>query len=347
MTTPTLLGYLARFGSFSAQSEVLCTQGLTYLLQEYEDARSALAAEVAARTGIVNVNPLTWHAEAVQDDQGRPDLEARTPDEVPAVKIEAKLGAELTANQLQSYQADLQCRNSGETALLVLVPQGRMAETARITAEALGLSGPGPWRVTDGYRTGVAVISWDELFSVLWGVSTGQFRYELEQLQAMYRVLSGDFIAPLASIEELQQWRARETDFRNLVDQVTRRLTTQHRLYPMGSEPIEEVSEEREASGYYRRFVCSCSDGGGSCFSIGARDSFAELVTPIWMRFHRSTGHFWQIHQRFEASALNWLESGGHIWIPLQVPLEVPREQMIEALVEQAQAVERVAYAAI
>ena len=71
MTAPTLLGYLARFGSFSAQSEVLCTQGLTYLLQEYEDARSALAAEVAARTGIVNVEPRPWHAEVVRADQGR------------------------------------------------------------------------------------------------------------------------------------------------------------------------------------------------------------------------------------------------------------------------------------
>ena len=344
MTAPTLLGYLARFGSFSAQSEVLCTQGLTYLLQEYEDARLALAAEVTARTGIGNVEPLTWHAEVVQADQGRPDLEAQMADGAPVVKIEAKLGAELTANQLLSYQADLQCRNSGGTALLVLVPQGRMAETARITAAAFGLSGPGPWRLTDGHRTGVAVISWDELFSVLHGVNTGQFRYELEQLQAMYRVLSGDFIAPLASIEELQHWRTRETDFRNLVDQVTRQLTTRHRLYPMGSEPIEEAAEEGETSGYYRRFVCSCSDGGGSCFSIGVRDSFAEPVTPIWMRFHRSTGHFWQIHQRIEGSALKWLESGGHIWIPLRVPLEVPREQMIEALVEQAQAVQRVAY---
>jgi hypothetical protein len=27
---PTLLGYLAKFGSFSTQSEVLCTQGLTH-----------------------------------------------------------------------------------------------------------------------------------------------------------------------------------------------------------------------------------------------------------------------------------------------------------------------------
>jgi len=114
----------------------------------------------------------------------------------------------------------------------------------------------------------------------------------------------------------------------------------------MGSEPIEEASEEHETTDYYRRFVCSSSGGGGSCFSIGARDSFAEHETPIWMRFHRATGHFWQIHQRIEASTLKWLESGGHIWIPLEIPLEASHEQMIEALVEQAQEVERVAYAA-
>ena len=44
MTTPTLLGYLAKFGSFSKQSEVLCTQGLAYLLQTHEDAHSAMAS---------------------------------------------------------------------------------------------------------------------------------------------------------------------------------------------------------------------------------------------------------------------------------------------------------------
>jgi hypothetical protein len=49
MTTPTLLGYLARFSSFSTQSEVLCTQGLAYLLREHADARSALAGMRARR----------------------------------------------------------------------------------------------------------------------------------------------------------------------------------------------------------------------------------------------------------------------------------------------------------
>ena len=58
--TPTLLAYLARFSSFSSQSEVLCTQGLTYLLQTYEEARSALADEVAARTGTRSRGSARW-----------------------------------------------------------------------------------------------------------------------------------------------------------------------------------------------------------------------------------------------------------------------------------------------
>jgi hypothetical protein len=74
MTTPTLLGYLARFGSFSVQSEVLCTQGLAYLLREHEEARSALAKEVEARTGVRIGDSLTWKAEAPQEDKGRVDL---------------------------------------------------------------------------------------------------------------------------------------------------------------------------------------------------------------------------------------------------------------------------------
>jgi len=116
MTTPTLLGYLARFGSFSTQSEVLCTQGLAYLLQTHEDARSAMADAVKARTGIGIGDSITWLAEALQEDLARPDLEARTAEEVPVVKIEAKLGAKLLADQLRSYEADLRKHNGGRTA---------------------------------------------------------------------------------------------------------------------------------------------------------------------------------------------------------------------------------------
>ena len=63
METPTLLGYLARFGSFSMQSELLCTEGLTYLLQTYEDARKAMADLVRDCTGVYIDATVTWKAE--------------------------------------------------------------------------------------------------------------------------------------------------------------------------------------------------------------------------------------------------------------------------------------------
>ena len=233
MTTPTLLGYLAKFGSFSKQSEVLCTQGLAYLLQTHEDARSAMIHEVKVRAGIELSESLKWISEKEQEDGARPDLEAITADDVPVVKIEAKLGAELTTNQLQSYVNDLLQRNSGKGALLVLVPEGRIEEAAKVTAAAFDLAGSGPWPATDGHRTGMAVISWDELFDTLKTGKDERFRYELEQLQAMCRVLSGSFIAPLASDEDLRELGERETDFINLVDQATRQLTRNHRLLPL------------------------------------------------------------------------------------------------------------------
>ena len=316
MMTPTLLGYLANFGSFSTQSELLCTQGLTYLLQTYKSARSALADEVKARTGIGIGDSLAWLPEAQQADKAKPDREARTADGIPVVKIEAKLGAELGADQLQSYVADLRERNSGETVMLVLVPKGRTAEAAQVATTAFGPSESGSWRVTDGRFSGIAlisIISWDELFACLRAGKGERFLFELEQLQAMYHVLSGDFIAPLNSNEEVLRWRERETDFLNVIDQVTRRLTTKHQIYPMGSEPLEGASHESVPGDYRRRFVCSFDDDVESCFCIGLRDPFSEWVTPIWMRFHRDTGNFRNIRQRIEASTLRWLDSGGHI----------------------------------
>jgi len=350
MTTPTLLGYLARFGSFSTQSEVLCTQGLAYLLREHADARSALAGMVEARTGIGIDDSITWLAEALQEDGARPDLEARTTDKVPMVKIEAKLGAELGANQLRSYEADLRTRNGGEAALLALVPHKRTADVAQVIVDAFDLSEYPPWRVANGRSSGgvtIAIISWDELFVALKSGKAERYHYELEQLQAMYHELSSDFIAPLANEEDLHQWRSSKTDFAKLVDQVTRHLTKHHRIYPMRLETLEQISPEHEPGQYHMRYVCSSADSPAPCYSIGVRDSFKKWVTPIWMRFHRDTDNFKLIRQRIESSDLRSLPSGGHIWIPLDVPRDVSGEQMIEALVEQAGEVVRVAYRAV
>ena len=67
-------------------------------------------------------------------------------------------------------------------------------------------------------------------------------------------------------------------------------------------------------------------------------------MTPIWMRFHQATGNFRLIRQRIELSSLEPVESGGHIWIPLEVERNVSGEQMIEDLVRKAEKVLRVAY---
>jgi len=231
----------------------------------------------------------------------------------------------------------------------VLVPKGRTAEAAKVTAAAFSLSGPEPWRVIDGRPSGgvvISVISWDELFAALQSGAAEQFRFELEQLQGMYHELRSDFIAPLASDEDLRQWRSCETDFVKLVDLVTRSLTKQHQIYPMQRESLEQFSPGPEPGKYHMRYVCPCVDNAASCYSIGVRDSFAKWVTPIWMRFHRDTGNFKLIRQRIESSNLRSLESGGHIWIPLDVLRDVSGEQMIEALVEKAQEVLCVAYPA-
>lgn len=343
MSRPTLLGHLAHFGSLWAQSELLCTQGLAYVLRTYPEARAAMAAEVKKRTGVTLDEGVRWFAEALQDDRGRPDLEGRTADDVPAVKIEAKLGADLGAGQLQSYANDLRRRDRAG-ALLVLVPTRRTAEASSVTAASLGLAGTGPWPTSAGHSPGVAVISWDDVFDLLRTDAPERCAHELEQLQAMYRVLNGDYIAPLADAKELRAWRERETDFHNLVDQVTRRLTTQHQTYPFGVEPLGGDAVDLEPLGYRRRYVCRSYQGGESCFCIGVRDSFAEWITPIWMCFHKRTGSFTLIRQRLEPSKIRFLDSNGHIWIPLDVPLGKSGRSMVEALVAQAEEVLRVVY---
>ena len=115
MTRPTLLGYLAQFGSFTRTAELLCTQGLAYLLKEHKDARSSLAAWVQARTDVRINESMTWLPEARLGDRGRPDLLAHDDGDVPFVIVEAKLTARLTDVQLQMYAQYLLESNKYET----------------------------------------------------------------------------------------------------------------------------------------------------------------------------------------------------------------------------------------
>jgi len=346
MVMQKLLGHLAQFGSFSMQGEVLCTQGLAYLLED-PDARSALKAKIETKTGAEIDDHLKWRAEVLQKgDKARPDLEACTANKTPVVKIEAKLGALLSQDQVRSYAADLHRRSPEGGVVLALVPRQRIGEATKVVTEAFKVSGAPPWRPGEYPGVAVTVVSWDDVFATLKEAGSGELRDEAEQLEAMYKVLSGYYMDPLAGLEDLVEWRSREGDFINLVDQATRRLTTHHNVYPMGVEPLEQAPEGLEPKGYRRRYVSRPLGASNPFFSIGVRDPFAGSFTPVWLRFHKDTPQFALIRDRLDQSQLKpkLVTSGGHVWIPLDVPLRAGGEEMVNALVRQAEEVAQVAY---
>ena len=348
----TLLGSLARFGSFTTQSELLCTQALAYLLQTYAHAANALTEEATKRTDVEIQKSVTWHAEVVHDDRKRPDIEAQSKSGIPFLMIEAKLGAVFGPDQLPAYKRLLQMHDEGEAALLVLVPEKRIKEAVNAVSRDFGPPQADRWYLTDGRPCGIAVISWEEIFTALGSRKEERFIYDLDQLEEMYKELRGAYIAPLADIEDLLHWRERETDFINVAKEVSCQLTSAGRLLPFQTEPLEDPSEKAEGPSddleeqvYRRRYVRCPGGDNDSYFSIGVRDPFAGWTTPIWMRFHRDTDKFSHIRQRIEKdSSLDWLESGGHIWIPMEVPFEVSGDQMIDIIVEQAKRALRVVY---
>lgn len=141
-------------------------------------------------------------------------------------------------------------------------------------------------------------------------------------------------------------WREREDDIKKLVDKASRRLTTEHKVLPTGTDSLEQVPDGLEPKGYHRRYVGRALGESMPFFSLGVRDPFAGHLTPVWMRFNKSTPEFPLIQARLKASELNpkLVESGGHIWIPLEVPFGVSAEAMTEGLVGEAEAVIRVVY---
>jgi hypothetical protein len=103
---------------------------------------------------------------------------------------------------------------------------------------------------------------------------------------------------------------------------------------------------EKGPPSYQRRYVCRLFDTKESCFSIGIRDPFDGYKTPIWLRFHRRTGGFTVIRDRLLASfpSRELVESGGHVWVPLDVLLNVDGERQVDSLIKQAERIVEVAY---
>jgi len=335
-----LLGHLAQFGSFAQQGELLCTQGLAYLLGDAE-GEQALTGWISSATGH-SLNPgLSWWAESRQEDRRRPDLEGRNRDGQAVVKIEAKLWATFGQGQLESYVSASFAGGQGGT-FLILVPKPRLGETTGYVSTLFGFAGDGPWRIIrEAVEIHCAVVTWEALLEALSTVTSKRFRDDLSQFRAMYRVLNGDIMEPIATDQQILDWRDREAWWWTLVERVTRALTA-----PGGG--VLPFGLERGAQPYRRRYVCRrvSREEPWACYSVGTRDPFQGHKTPVWLRFHKGNGHFIEIAGRLERSDL-WAEavsSQGHLWFPLDVPLNSDRETMTGALIAQVQRILAVAY---
>lgn len=336
MSKRTVAGYLAQSGWLSQHGEVLCTQGLTFLLND-SGLRDAFGRYLSDRTGVAIDGDAAWLAEARQADNGRPDLEARRRDKSPVVKIEAKLGAALERSQLESYACDLEERNVGESVLAVLVPHTRLREAEGFAREVFpaGCSGP-CWRI-EGQRIAVTVLSWEYVFEVMGMAAEASVRCDVEQLHGMYLVLAGLDFVPLTSLNDLNDWAARADDGLALSDLVTKRLGGPGKLLPIGTERITEGDQVVE---YRRRYVCTVIADETPCYSIGVRRPFIGHTTPIWLRFHWNTPGFPDIRSNLLASPAHGqcvVESGGHVWLPLDP------SQGVGGLVEKARDISGVA----
>ena len=326
--------HLAQFSSFFSQGELLCTQGLAYLL-ENDAARSAFRDLLSARAQVAVSEQLTWRAEVRQVDGGRPDLEGCTAEGKSEVKLEAKLGAALGIDQLKSYASDLSSRSGSDRGLLVvLVPNRRITEADTLVSSVVSLREDGARRMRDWPEIAVTVISWEETLDLLGGVCLEPFAGDLEQFHAMYSVLAGAVVPP-TDAQHLLEWRTRRELYWAIVDRVTRRLTRHGSISPKAGD----------WDSYRHRYV-AWLPGRGPYFSVGLRDPFAGHVTPIWLRFHHDTPNFFVVRDRLQASSfadkLVW--SGKHIWIPLEIPLGIDGDGVVDSLVAQVEAVIGLAY---
>ena len=333
-----LLGHLAQFGSLLKQGELLCTQGLAYLLRDTEGER-VFTGWISSATDQSLSSRLSWQAERRQEDRGRPDLEGRNAEGQPVVKLEAKLEAPFGHRQLESYVSALCAGGRGGT-LLVVVPQLRREEITGHVSELFKLAGAGPWRIIrEDVAIPCAVVTWEDLLEALSAVDSVQFGDDLSQFRAMYLVFNGDDMEPITSVGEVLAWRDKEARWELLVERTTRELTAP-------GDSVLPFGVDGGAQQYRRRYVCRLVSQVWSCYSVGTRDPFQNHETPLWLRFHKGTGHFHEIAGRLEGSALGAaaVRSQGHLWFQLEVPLNSDRAAMIGALVAQVQRIVAVAY---
>lgn len=346
-----LLGYLAGFSAMYRQGELLCTQGLGHVLGTHDHARDVMKDQIKSRTGQTVPDGLTWRAEApVGGTRGRVDLEARTPEKVSKIRIEAKLGAPLGVKQLKSYTKGLgTSRDAG--VLMVLVPRYREDEAVNFLESAgfVRSDDRRAWRCTEQPQVTGTVWTWEDLLDdTIWSNSSELCREEIQQLYAMYRVLSGADLRLPPRPEDVKDVCKRAPELERLLEQLSNNLLGGRRKGRICGQPLAEKAVDN----YRHRWFTVRHDGNGraSNYGLGVRLPFSGHKTNVWIRFDHTTGLFDEIGDRLRnhnAKNPDDVKVEVHkkdLWIPVCGPCEKEGAELVDGFAAEVRRIVRVAY---
>lgn len=342
-SSDTILARLATSGWFAKHGEVALTTGLAHCLQKDVPAASALLRLVGARIGLDLPTLLLWRAEGIQDNRARVDVVGSHDDahgSWPLVFIEAKVLAAFADNQVLDYVAVQQRALAGSRltgVVVVLVPESRVSmvveelahDLSRVDATRDGRI----WVVPGPPEVRVTVMSWDEVVAAMQELAIDSAA-DLDQLIGAARALRGSDVAAFSARELTGAWRQRREDVAVLIERVSEDATRTlgFKLAPWQTRALDGLE-----GGY--RYI---GIGGEAVVAVGVREACASPV--LWVRWHRSTEQFRLIAARLVGMGITPQESGGHLWVPLNlVPDTGVATRQIENLASEVEELYRVA----
>jgi hypothetical protein len=311
-----LLAHLLRYGVIT-QGEVAVTRSIVYCLS-LPGGSHALDGLIAA-TGVVPGDKISWRAEAIATTGVRPDIEGWWGDPpVPRVVIEAKLGHDLTGQQIADYVANL---SEDEALVVVLVPEYRRREAeAILRAVTESQDWPGP-------QTQGTVWSYYDVMQAL--VAAVDHR-DVQQLGGLVEACEAMDIKPLEPKDLLNSENRRVADIQAVLDQATSTFFEGRRTYPGDSD--------RHFA--WRRYVEVLPEW--THIAVGIRLANAPAARLwAWVRVHASTPG---ATAAGEVLRRMWPETTardreGNCWLSLSLPVGVSGATMVREVTTQIDAV--------
>ena len=266
---------------------------------------------------------------------GRTDIEGQDFAGRPVLIVEAKFSAALTIGQMKRYLA-LQSLQSGDgtTGFVVLVPEARVDDAARLLRQAVGPNG--------GSRSATACVSWADLLGALAAAvpederGANLLQADIIQLRALVDARTRIVLAPLGVAAVGEDWQARRAELVGLVDLATQRLADALGV-PRGPQIARR--DLVFAPAYYLKVSGPVPD---THLTVGLHGGFAaEGVTPMWLRFHKATGKTLAVKviRELLGDARNFRslirDDGGHIWVPVALDKDLADEALVDDVVGQ------------